>query len=161
MAEGAAASAAASAAATAPATAPAQAAAWVYRFDYSGGALGAAHGSELPLLFGSAGRHWLLERFSGAAADRGGVREVSAQLMSSFASFARGGVPELEAGVAWPAFDAAGAEGGRALVFDRRCRVEPVFEDSAAVRKVAAQVRSCASPWGVRGMRGQRPQARL
>ena len=61
---------------------------------------------------------------------------------------ARGGVPELEAGVAWPAFDAAGAEGGRALVFDRRCRcrVEPVFEDSAAVRKVAAQVRSCASP---------------
>jgi hypothetical protein len=83
--------------------------------------------------------------------------------MSSFTSFARSGVPELEAGVAWPAFDAAGAEGGRALVFDRRCRcrVEPVFEDSAAVRKVAAQARPCASPWGVRGMRGQRPQARL
>ena len=66
---------------------------WVYHFEFDAGMLGAAHAAELPLLFGTFDKHWILQRLSGSQSEPEAASALAEKLVSSFASFAQTGSP--------------------------------------------------------------------
>jgi para-nitrobenzyl esterase len=109
-----------------------QPATFLYLFTYGSpamrGALGAAHGVELPFMFGtyeSAGQ----EKFAGVGED---VERLSARMMDSWIAFVRSGDPSVAGPEqAWPAYE---LERRPTMVFDRRTGLEhaPYEEERAA-----------------------------
>lgn len=76
---------------------------WLYRFGYVADSLrpkirGAAHGSELPFVFGT-----LLTKYGEAVTERD--REMEWSMNTYFANFAKQGDPNGASLPAWPAFD--------------------------------------------------------
>lgn len=113
---------------------------YVYSFRFGAGRLGAAHGTELPLLFGTHKRHWVLSELTGARAEPAAADLVSRALMASFASFARSGVPTLPKSILpgpqleWP--ECARGSTRSVFVFDEDCRV--ISERESALGKAAS-----------------------
>jgi para-nitrobenzyl esterase len=87
-----------------------QANVWYYRFDWAqepapwNQIYGAAHAFDVPFLFGNFGPS-LFSNVAFSTANRPGRLELSAAMMQSLASFARGGDPNnAQLGVTWPAW---------------------------------------------------------
>ena len=74
---------------------------YMYSFAFDAGMLGAAHGMELPLLFGTHNKHWALQRLSGAHRDKVAAESVSNLLIDNFGSFAHTGSPLPS----WPSYE--------------------------------------------------------
>lgn len=127
---------------------------FVYSFDFDAGRLGAAHATELPLLFGTHRAHWVLKEMSGFNAEPEAADHVSKKLMECFASFARAGSPAPPA--EWPQYTSA--ENPRVFVFDRECKAvqEP---DSVAFQQLMGLIARAQRPYGVKST--VKPRARL
>ena len=100
---------------------------WLYRFDWDeepkvplvdvAKLLGAAHGFEIPFVFG----HWFLGPQSHlffVDENEPGRRELSAKMMSYWAEFARSGDPGRGRDGALPAWEKLGPAKGDRIVFD-------------------------------------------
>eukprot|EP00929_Paragymnodinium_shiwhaense_P073490 TRINITY_DN37463_c0_g1_i1.p1 TRINITY_DN37463_c0_g1~~TRINITY_DN37463_c0_g1_i1.p1 ORF type:complete len:577 (-),score=107.19 TRINITY_DN37463_c0_g1_i1:126-1856(-) len=140
---------------------------FLYSFDFDAGRMGAAHATELALLFGMHRKHWILSELSGAKKAPEAADAVSRAMIASFGSFARTGQPMLpddgantnDNALSWPAYRrGAGDEARPVFVFDRQCRLsnEPC---ETALERVANLLRSVTRPFGVT-VRDQ-PQSRL
>lgn len=148
---------------------------FLYNFAFDAGRWGAAHAAELPLVFGTHQRHWMLEHFSGARKDAEGADTLSRLLMGSFCSFARSGSPNFEATgmehgsntslfpapLYWPPL-APGESSTPTYVFDRHCRIETNL-GGAALARIMQLVSQAQRPFGVtlRTSLGDGPKARL
>jgi para-nitrobenzyl esterase len=92
------------------------------------GALGAAHGVELPFMFGTY-QSARQEKFAGVGED---VERLSARMMDSWIAFVRSGDPSVTGpDQAWPAYE---LERRPTMLFDRRTGLEhaPYEEERAA-----------------------------
>eukprot|EP00448_Togula_jolla_P000201 CAMPEP_0170610458 /NCGR_PEP_ID=MMETSP0224-20130122/22671_1 /TAXON_ID=285029 /ORGANISM="Togula jolla, Strain CCCM 725" /LENGTH=557 /DNA_ID=CAMNT_0010935837 /DNA_START=1 /DNA_END=1670 /DNA_ORIENTATION=+ len=128
------------------------AAVYVYSFEFSKGDLGATHGAELPLLFGTHANHWFLRRLSGAGAAPEEADLLSQEFMARFGAFARTGTPtparRLEDGGGvqqWPQY--LSGQVPSFFVFDRHCRVAEESPESA-LRDVLRLLRRTRRPYG-------------
>lgn len=90
-----------------------QASVWYYMFDWDEEpapwnlVYGAAHGFDLPFIFGNFERPSLFSNVVGGTANRSGRLALSQAMMTSVAAFARNGDPaNATLGVAWPAWPA-------------------------------------------------------
>jgi carboxylesterase type B len=126
---------------------------FVYSFDFDIGRFGAAHASELPLLFGTHKKHWLLGELSGAKRDTISADAVSESMMSRFAAFARSGVPDIndpskpESKLSWPQ-----CLPGSVLAtfsFNKECQVIQNAE-SPALSRIIEYLRRARRPFGVK-----------
>ncbi len=94
-----------------------------YLFAWGAPFLGAAHGVEVPFVFGTLRDPLLRTAFAFAPA----AQRVSNAMQQAWIAMARSGSPETEELPRWPAYD---AERRPAMVFERRCAVEEApFED--------------------------------
>ncbi len=94
-----------------------------YLFAWGPPLLGAAHGVEIPFVFGTI-RNPVLRPIFGLAPT---AQRLSRAMQQVWLAMARSGKPESESLPAWPAYD---PERRPTLVFERRCAVEEApFED--------------------------------
>eukprot|EP00927_Polykrikos_kofoidii_P072572 TRINITY_DN68674_c0_g1_i1.p1 TRINITY_DN68674_c0_g1~~TRINITY_DN68674_c0_g1_i1.p1 ORF type:complete len:565 (-),score=75.35 TRINITY_DN68674_c0_g1_i1:29-1672(-) len=126
---------------------------FVYSYDFNAGTLGAAHASELSILFGTYENNFVQRSLSGFRQNSQGAAEVSRTLMACVGSFAHKGEPELPPDVweedtlaSWPQFGAVG-EASRICSIGQTCAIRPM-EDDAAMRQAMRLVREQRSPWG-------------
>lgn len=131
---------------------------YVYSYNFGAGRLGAAHATELPLLFGTHNKHWMLGEFSGHKADPQSTDRLSHTLMACFGSFARNGsptppaLPEASAHLQWPQYTSGDVPA--VFVFDKECKV--VHEDDNVVAKTMSRLFSGQQrPFGVPGARSK------
>jgi len=135
--------------------------AYLYRFDWdelptilgmdTAQLLGAAHGFEIPFVFG----HFELGRLGRGLfreSNRPGREALSGQMMSYWAAFAYDGDPGRGRGgelPSWPAWSEPGAPGGRFLVLDTAegggLRVSTEVENTAAIAREILADESYAS----------------
>jgi len=133
---------------------------YVYSFRFGAGRLGAAHGTELPLLFGTHKSHWVLSELTGARAEPAAADLVSRALMASFASFARSGVPKLPIStlpgprLEWPEYTLGSSRS--IFVFDEDCKVISQRESTLG-KAASALLDKAARPFGFTPV----PRARL
>ncbi len=91
--------------------------AYVYLFSWKTPLLGAAHGMDVPFVFGNLGGK-AAEPFIGPAE---GAEALSLAMRTAWTSFARDGKPRVSGGPEWPPYD---PEGRAVMVFDGEVRVE-------------------------------------
>ncbi|MEP1124461.1 MAG: carboxylesterase/lipase family protein [Ilumatobacter sp.] len=104
---------------------------YLYQVDWEsparGGTLGACHGVEITLVFGTVGIDGN-DRLAGSGPD---VDALMPKMMDAWIAFARTGSPGHEGIGPWPAYD---TDRRATMIFDRECRVEETpFEEERAV----------------------------
>ena len=104
---------------------------YLYQVDWEsparGGALGACHGVELALVFGTIGT----DRNDRLAGSGPAAETLMPKMMDAWLSFARSGSPGHDGIGSWPAYD---TERRSTMMFDRDCRIEEApFEQERAV----------------------------
>jgi len=114
---------------------------YMYSFAFDAGMLGAAHGMELPLLFGTHNKHWALQRLSGAHRDKVAAESVSNLLIDNFGSFAHTGSPLPS----WPSYE-VGKKSSTYLIDRHSTQIDG---DSPALRIVKDILRRSHRPFGV------------
>jgi para-nitrobenzyl esterase len=95
-------------------------AAYLYRFDYDemkyGGHIGALHGMEVPLVFGTLKKPFYHEK------NLGGAKELSRMMQGYWTNFAKTGDPNGAGLVEWPRFT---SENQLRLILDTEVKAEP------------------------------------
>lgn len=129
---------------------------FMYSYNFDAGRMGAAHATELFLLFGVHGAaDNLTKQLSGSAAEPEATAELSRTMMRCFGSFTRIGAPTGSvapgdtgsAPCPWPVFN--DTDGGHNIfIFDRVCRLEHEPKDSPLGRLIHL-TRDARRPFGV------------
>eukprot|EP00939_MAST-03C_sp_MAST-3C-sp1_P002773 g2773.t1 len=126
---------------------------FVYRFDYTGSVLGAAHAVELPLLFGTHQRHFFLQYFSGARGSKiKTAKEISFLMMRSWETFMKTGHPQSSDKVVWPHFLGSGrGERRNVFIFDKKPRLDTTMLRSGdmLLPQLLDVVKKSKRPFGV------------
>eukprot|EP00656_Telonema_subtile_P007804 TRINITY_DN13663_c0_g1_i3.p1 TRINITY_DN13663_c0_g1~~TRINITY_DN13663_c0_g1_i3.p1 ORF type:complete len:546 (+),score=125.05 TRINITY_DN13663_c0_g1_i3:85-1722(+) len=118
---------------------------WVYEYGFDAGLLGAAHATELPLLFGVHNHSLAVKAFSGSRNDPETADRLSKGMMTAFSGFARDGAPEA---VNWSA--PYSAEHPRVLVWNKHSAL--VYENQeaqSAINMGVALVQAQKRPFGL------------
>jgi para-nitrobenzyl esterase len=134
---------------------------FVYSFNFDAGRLGAAHASELPLLFGTYRRHWLLGELSGSRSDPDAAEALSRTMMACFGSFVRTGSPAPPSpsgsgkALHWPEYMSGSSPS--VFIFDRDCDVVQGSE-SPAMQAVLNLNRRAQRPFGLKDQKEKKQQ---
>ena len=128
---------------------------YMYRFEYSGSILGAAHAVELPLLFGTHQRHIALRYFSGARSGQiETAKRISSQMMDAFSTFMRIDDAPIAVGkLSWPPYrrvaERENSPARSVFVFDRTCKVVEGSHEGVAMPELTSMVQRSRRPFGV------------